>query len=540
MEKIFGIDLGTTYSCIAYVNEYGQPEVVNNQDSSPVTPSVVAFEEGGNVSVGAAAKETLNSDPEHVCSTIKRQMGKRDFKFYAFDQEYNPEGISALILTKLTKDASEVLGEEVKNVVITCPAYFGLEERDATKKAGEIAGLNVLGILNEPTAAAISYGLQIENPQTVMVYDLGGGTFDVTIIKVESGSIQVVATGGDHMMGGKDWDDAIRQHVISTYCDQTGESMESVYCDNEIMGDLELKAETAKKQLTQKDKATIKLNSVKVEITREQFDQMTHDLLESTITKTRETMDEAAKHGVTQYDKILLVGGSTRMLQVKERLEKEFSNIPIEFCDPDQSVAKGAAIFGLNQAAFYVPDPIGGEGGDAAEPAISEAAQEEIKKNPIFQFGGGSGQAKAINIVNVISQSIAVKLFCSDNQEHIVNQILKNTQVPCDHTLNAGTHVANQTAVTIEIYENGSSDEWVDENLCKLLVDGELGPLPENLPENEPIDVVFKIDANGLLSIDAVHPASGVTKHMEVSLQNSLTQQELEEEKAKIGGLRVQ
>ena len=457
-------------------------------------------------------------------------MGKRDYMFNAFGKEYSPEAISSLILQKLTKDASEVLGEEVKDVVITCPAYFGLDERDATKKAGEIAGLNVLGILNEPTAAAISYGMQVENPQTVMVYDLGGGTFDVTIIKVENGKIQVVATGGDHMMGGKDWDDAIREYTINTYCQQTGESSDSVYDDSETMGDLELKAETAKKQLTQKEKAIIKLNGEKIEISRELFDEKTRDQLESTITKTRETMEDAAKKGVTGYDKILLVGGSTRMPQVMERLKQEFPDTPIEFCDPDQSVAKGAAIYGINMAAFNQTE---------GETNISEEEQEEIKNNPIFKFGSGS-QAKPLTIVNVISQSIAVRLYCQDDQLHIVNQIYKNTEIPCRYELNAGTQVANQTSVNIEIFENASNDEYVEEELCKPLVDGELGPLPENLPAGAPIDVVFKIDENGLLSIDAEHKPSGATKHLEVNLQNALTQKELEEEIKKVSGLRIQ
>ena len=529
MGKIFGIDLGTTYSCIAYVNEYGVAEVVNNQDSSPVTPSVVAFEDGGTFSVGSAAKETLNSDPDNVCSTIKRQMGKRDYTFNAFGKEYTPEAISSMILQKLTKDASEVLGEEVKDVVITCPAYFGLDERASTKKAGIVAGLNVLGVLNEPTAAAISYGMQVENPQTIMVYDLGGGTFDVTIIKVENGKIRVVATGGDHMMGGKDWDDAIREYTINTYCEQTGESSDSIYDDSEVMGDLELKAEVAKKQLTQKEKTIIKLNGEKIEISRELFDEKTHVQLESTITKTRETMADAAKKGVTAYDKILLVGGSTRMLQVQKRLKQEFPNIPIEFCDPDQSVAKGAAIYGINMAAFQM------EG----ETKISEEEKEELKNNPIFKFGGAT-QAKPLTIVNVISQSIAVRLVCGeDDQERIVNQIFKNTEIPCQYELNGGTHVANQTSVNIEIFENASNDEYVDEELCKPLVNGELGPLPENLPAGAPIDVIFKIDENGLLSIDAEHKPSGATKHLEVNLQNQLTQKELEEEIKKVRSLKL-
>lgn len=539
MAKIFGIDLGTTYSCIAYVDEFGKPVVVNNQDSSPVTPSVVAFEEGGGYSAGEAAKGTLESEPDHVCSVIKRHMGSRDYTFEAFGKEWQPEEVSALILQKITKDASEVLGEEVKNVVITCPAYFGMEEREATQKAGEIADLNVISILNEPTAAAISYGLKLDTTQTVMVFDLGGGTFDVTIIKVENGRIETIATGGDHMLGGKDWDAAIRDYVIESYAAQTGESVDSIYDDKEIMGDLELKAEQAKKTLTpeEKTKAIVKLNGEKIEITREIFNEKTRELLESTIVKTRETMAEAAKKNVTHYDKILLVGGSTRMLQIKERLTQEFPDTPIEFCDPDQSVAKGAAIYGLNMAAFSQAITSGEDSNTERTTSITEEEKKELQNNPLFRFGGG--QAKAIEIVNVISQSVAVKLVCDDDQEHIINQIFKNTAIPCTHELHAGTHVANQTSVQIEIYENGSSETMVEEESCRLLVEGELGPLPEGLPANAPIDVIFNIHEDGQLTIDAEHKPSGAKKHLEVSLVNSLTKQEVEEAKQKVKAMKM-
>ena len=351
-KHIFGIDLGTTYSCIAFVNDFGQPEVIMNQEGELITPSVVAFEEGGYCSVGNVAKETLASDPQNVVSTIKREMGKRDFSCNYFGTNYNPEEISALILKKLAEDARIQLSEEVKDVVITCPAYFGLEEKEATKNAGLIAGLNVIGILNEPTAAAISYGLKIDSPQTVMVYDLGGGTFDITIIRVENSRIRVVATGGDHKLGGKDWDNIIRDYVVQQYCEKTGEQSDAIYDDPILCGELELNAETAKKHLSIKLKTKVKLKGEKIEVTRELFNQMTAGKLESTIKYTQFTMAEAAKKGVSQYDKILLAGGSTYMPQVKERLMIEFPTIPIEFCDPNLCVAKGAAIYGLNIAAF--------------------------------------------------------------------------------------------------------------------------------------------------------------------------------------------
>lgn len=533
MAKIFGIDLGTTYSCIAYVNEYGGVEVVpiNN---SPVTPSVVAFEAGGGYCVGQTAKEMLNNDPENVCTTIKRQMGKRDYYFEAFGEKYQPETISAFILKAMAEGASQVVGEEVKDVVITCPAYFGLDETNATKKAGEIAGLNVLQVLKEPTAAAISYGIKTDEPQTIMVYDLGGGTFDVTIMKVENNEFKTIAAEGDHQLGGKDWDEVIRQYAIEQYCELTGESSDSLYEDMELMGELELRSENAKKQLSDRENVKIKVNGKNIEISREWFEQETSALLESTLAIVNKAIDEAAKKDVTNFDKILLVGGSTMMPQVQRRLAQEFPSTPIEFGDPNQSVAKGAAIFGITKAAF-------GDNGGNNETTDSMTTEEkdELRHNPMFKSRDG-GSAKPIKIKDVISQSIAVKLVLDDNQEHIVNQIYRNSEFPCEHILDAGTHVANQTSVFIEIFENGSSDEIVPDDLCKKLVDGELGPLPENLPAHEPIQVIFKIDENCLLSIDAAHEASGARKHMEVKLQNEISEEELNQAVQQVTSLHLQ
>lgn len=527
MAKIFGIDLGTTYSCISYVDEFGKPEVVINKDHSPVTPSVVAFENGDHSFVGQAAKETLITDPANVCSTIKRQMGKKDYTFTAFGKDYSPQTISSFILKKLAQDTGEVLGEEVKDVVITCPAYFGMDEREATKQAGDLAGLNVLAIINEPTAAAISYGLNIENPQTVMVYDLGGGTFDVTIIQVANREIRVIATGGDHQLGGKDWDDAIRDYVIGKYAEMTGESTDSIYDDMEVMGDLELKAEKAKTQLTDKNSTVIRLNGQKIEITREEFEQQTKSLLESSIAKMHDTMDAAAAKGVTSFDKVLLVGGSSFMPQVKERLLVEFPSTPIDFCDPNQSVAKGAAIYGINIAAF----PVAAD--DAPKPTV-----EVDTNNPIFHIGGGRPQA--IKIVNVISHCVAVKLLVDDNgTEKIVNQIYKNTEIPLTVSRQFGTAVENQTSVYMEFFENDSEDEYVPEEWCRPLIQDELGPLPDHLPKNSPIEFLFNITEQGLLTIDVKDLTGGATKHLEVQLQNVLSKEELEAERKKISGMRI-
>lgn len=242
-----------------------------------------------------------------------------------------------------------------------------------------------------------------------------------------------------------------------------------------------------------------------------------------------ETMDAAAAKGVTSFDKVLLVGGSTFMPQVKERLIAEFPSTPIDFCDPNQSVAKGAAIYGINVAAF--PVETGGE--DAPKPT-----EKVDTSNPIFSIGGG--KPHAIKIINVISHCIAVKLIVDDDgREEIVNQIYKNTEIPHTKTLPVKTVVENQTSVNMEFFENGSDDEFVPEDLCKPLVQGELGPLPDHLPKGSPIELLFNINEQGLLSIDAKDVTSGITKHLEVQLQNVLSKEELEEAKKRVSGLRI-
>jgi molecular chaperone DnaK (HSP70) len=528
MGKIFGIDLGTTYSCIAYVDEYGKPVTVPNQENSPVTPSVVFFESESSVSVGDVAKQALGSDPDLVCTTIKRQMGKRDFVFNANGIDYSPETVSSLILKKLAKDASEKLGEEVKDVVITCPAYFGLDEREATKKAGEIAGFNVLSIINEPTAAAISYGLKTDETQTVMVYDLGGGTFDVTIIKVESGVIEVIATGGDHNLGGKDWDAEIQKFAIDQYVQQTGGSEDDIYDDTVALGDLELKCEQAKKQLSSREKTSFRLNGAKIEISVEQFENNTANLLESSIDKTKDTMKEAAAKGITQYDKILLVGGSSFMPQVKKRLEQEFPGMPIEFADPNESVAKGAAVYGNNISSFIIDDS---KKGSNTSPNPKPGPQGTYLPNPIV-------------VKNVVSKSYALQMLDESKVERLFNFIFKNSSIPLEVPVHAFTVVPNQEVVRLSVFENdyakgASAGDIVNDEDAKLLISDDLKPLPDNLPEGAPIEVILKIDEQGLLSVDAKDVTGGRTVHMEVKLQSVMSAEEEKKAKEQVHSLRM-
>lgn len=537
MGKIFGIDLGTTYSCISYVDEYGKPVTVTNVDTnSPVTPSVVYFESPDSITVGEFAKNALSSDPELVCSTIKRMIGTKDFTFEAHGRKHRPEDVSSRILGKLALDVFEKLGEEVKDVVITCPAYFGIEQRNATKKAGEIAGLNVISIINEPTAAAISYGLKADEPQTVMVYDLGGGTFDVTIIRVKPGEIEVVATGGDHNLGGKNWDDAIRKKVISKYVEETGESEDDIYDNSATMGDLEVKCENAKKQLSRSESATIRLNSTRIEITKEQFEADTANLLESSVLKTRQTMAEAAKKGVMDVDKILLVGGSTFMPQVKTRLTNEFPNKPIEFCDPNESVAKGAALYGANIEAFKALEKMAEEAGKDVE----EIIQEQKKSG----FTLPSGMTQPTNVKNVVSKSYAIELEDEDKQLKLFNFIFANTNVPLEMPVACSTSRPNQTSARLSVYENnytlGSSErDIVPYEDATLLMSDELSPLPDNLPAGSPIEIILKIDEQGLFSVDAKDVTGGRTVHMEVQLDNMMSDEEVAESKAYFDGIKL-
>ncbi len=345
--KVFGIDLGTTYSCISYIDEAGKPVIIPNSEHRLTTPSVVLFE-GKNRIVGEEARNSALLQPESVVEMVKRHMGEAEWRFAYQEREYTPEEISSYILRKLAADAQAALGVEVSDVVITCPAYFGLAQREATARAGEIAGLTVREIINEPTAAALSYGLQSEQDQVVLVYDLGGGTFDVTIIEIKQGAITVIATGGDHHLGGRNWDEALVIYLAQQWQAETGQMIDPTD-DAETLQELWLKAEKAKCTLTSRKGFKLPVTHAgqvaKVTVTRDKFDELTSGLLDRTILFMQVTMDEARARGYDHIDLILLVGGSTRMPQVSARLEAEFQ-LPMRLFDPDEAVAKGAALYG--------------------------------------------------------------------------------------------------------------------------------------------------------------------------------------------------
>ena len=489
---VYGIDLGTTYSCVSQVDKFDQAVVLRNFEGDATTPSAVYFEGPEKVIVGKEAKEMLAAEPENTVVFVKREMGvdaSFDKATNQFPYHYDPAEISAFILKKLVKDANS-LGdnpEPIKDVVITCPAYFGTKERMQTKQAGEIAGLNVLAIINEPTAAAIAYGVKVDEPKRVLVYDLGGGTFDVTMINVDGGAIKVIATGGDHHLGGVDWDTALAEYALGVYNEQNGTSYpldEDIRLKNRLLIDAELK----KKQLTAKESVKWNIDyegrSARVEITRELFDSLTADRLEETIEATRKVLKIAEEKGYKGFDVLLLVGGSSRMPQIKERLDREFG-CDAKLTDPDECVAKGAAIYAMNEAYRQAVKDY-------------EEGESDVKPKPI------SGDRTTV--VNVTSKTYGTDVTGPNGEALVQNIIFANTALPVRRESGFKTTVDNQRNVSVKVFESDftdlKTDEIVDEKFCDLLR-SEVLPLTKQWPKGTPITVVFDLDAEGLLSVHA-------------------------------------
>lgn len=488
---VYGIDLGTTYSCIAQVDKFDQAIVLTNFEGNQTTPSVVYFENQDKTMIGSEAKGMLATEPQNCVSFVKRSMGvDADFdkSTNKFPYHRDPSEISALILKKLVQDAND-LGdnpEPVKDVVITCPAYFGTKERMQTKQAGEIAGLNVLAIINEPTAAAIAYGMKTTERKTVLVYDLGGGTFDVTIINVNGGAIKVIATGGDHHLGGVDWDTEFANYMLEQFNAQTGGSY--TMDDEELKYTLLLEAETKKKQLTAKD--TVKCNvqydgqSARFEITRELFDQLTQMHLDATIDATRKVIDIAREKGYNDDLDFLLVGGSSRMPQVKQRLDGEF-DCDAKLTDPDQCVAKGAAIYAMNEAY---------------NTAVQEYNDGDRELPPKTLRGPRA------RVVNVTSKTYGTDFTDHAGNQMVSNMIFANTSLPTRAEETFTTMYDNQTQVPIKVMESDftspEADRVVEERFCTLLEDRYLD-IHRNWPKGTPVKVVFEVDGEGILHVHA-------------------------------------
>ena len=534
---VFGIDLGTTYSCIAYVDETGRATVVNNSEGTNTTPSVVNFASPSQVVVGQVAKENAVIDPDNTISLVKTLMGKTDFAISYNGEDKSPEEVSAYILRKVAEDAGKMLDTEVKDVVITCPAYFGTAERTATKNAGIIAGLNVLEVISEPTAAALYYGCAREQEEkTILVFDLGGGTFDVTIMNISSEKIEVICSDGNHELGGKDWDEAVMRYLAEEFISQTGFDGEF---DEYAQQDMRLKAEKAKQQLTSRDQVPVMLDAAglraRINLTREKFDEITSALLGEAIEKTESAIDVAKEKGYN-IDEILLVGGSTRMPQVTKAIVDRFGMEP-KILDPDEAVAKGAAIHAVN---VYVNNQKSLEPGDVGETTVNVGGatkeinaddyKEELAVQPEMMSIGG----KTRKVVVATTKSFAIEVLIN-GESKCCNMIIKNEPMPngsISVTKEFGTNVANQESAELVVYESDFMEETFDVDKDFVLGTATL-ELPGNLPAGSPIQVTFTLSTEGILEVSGVDKTTGREVHATMQAKGIMAEEKVDELKEK-------
>ncbi|KKG50727.1 Hsp70 family protein [Methanosarcina mazei] len=527
---VYGIDLGTTYSCIAYVDESGRANVIKNLEGTNTTPSVVNFASSNQVVVGQVAKENAVIDPKNTVSLVKTLMGKSNFAINYNGEDKSPEEVSAYILRKLAEDAAKEIDAEVKDVVITCPAYFGTAERTATKNAGIIAGLNVLEIISEPVAAAIYYGCTKEpEEKTILVYDLGGGTFDVTIMSINSEKIEIICSDGDHDLGGKDWDSATMRYLADEFASQKSYNGD---LDEYAQQDLRLKAEKAKQQLSAKEKTPVIVEvageRARIDFSREKFDEITSALLKSTIDKTDAAIAVAEQRDF-KVDEILLVGGSTRMPQVTRVLEEKYGIKP-KILEPDEAVAKGAAIHAVNvyinnQRSSFKWEDNKGDVTQGPAPGLSNNI-EPLSVDPTMMSIGG----KKRSIVVATTKSFAVEAIVNEKPK-CCNMIIKNNSMPegvITVSQTFGTVAANQETAEIVVYESDFTDEYFD-----IDKDYEIGTatleLPDNLPSGAPIEIILSLNSEGILEVTGKDLTSNKEIHATMQSKNIMTSEEVED-----------
>ncbi len=486
MGKIIGIDLGTTNSCVA-VMEGGKPTVIANQEGSRTTPSIVAFTKNGERLVGEPAKRQAVTNAEKTISSIKRDMGT-DRGRTIDDKKYSPQQISAMILQKLKADAEGYLGETVTEAVITVPAYFNDAQRQATKDAGKIAGLDVKRIINEPTAAALAYGLDNEKEQKIMIYDLGGGTFDVSIIEIGDGVIEVLATNGDTHLGGDDFDNRITQWMIDEFKAKEGVDLSG---DKMAMQRLKEAAEKAKKELSSATTTNINLPFITatnegpkhfdMDLTRAKFDELTHDLVEKTALPVQNAMKDAGLNN-SDIGQVLLVGGSTRIPAVQDKVKQLTGKEPSKSLNPDECVALGASIQGGKLA------------GDA-----------------------GAGD---ILLLDVTPLSLSIETMGG-----VATRLIeRNTTIPTKHSQVFSTAADNQTAVDINVVQGERQFARDNKSLGQFRLDG-IPPARRGVPQ---IEVTFDIDANGIVNVSAKDLGTGKEQHITITAGSSMSDDEID------------
>ena len=484
MSKIIGIDLGTTNSCVA-VLEGGEPVVIPNPEGARVTPSVVGFSKNGEKLVGQVAKRQAVSNPENTVLSIKRHMGS-DYKVNLMGKDYTPQEISAMILQKLKSDAEEYLGTSVDRAVITVPAYFTDAQRQATKDAGTIAGLEVMRIINEPTAAALAYGLDKEQDQTVLVYDLGGGTFDVSILELSQGMVEVKATSGNNSLGGDDFDQRLIDYIVAEFKKSHAVDLSK---DRIALQRLKEAAEKAKIELSGVTQTNINLPFITMSaegplhldmnITRAKFEELISDLVEATMGPTRQAMEDA-KLTFDDINQIILVGGSTRVPAVQEAIKRISGKEPHKGVNPDEVVALGAAV----------------------------------------QGGVLGGEMKDIVLVDVTPLSLGIETLGG-----VFTRIIdRNTTIPTTKSQIFSTAADNQTSVDVHVLQGEREMATYNKTLGRFQLSG-IPPAPRGVPQ---IEVKFDIDVNGIVHVSAKDMATGNEQKVTITASSGLSKEEIE------------